>query len=117
MSMIDGNEQQKQQAMDKVALNAITQFARMHPEMNKVKAEIPSPLKWASAVIGALFTMGIAAVAFWLVSSVSAVQVTLARMDERQIQQSTNQEQWKADVIRRLDNLEKKQGDRNAQVN
>jgi hypothetical protein len=63
-------------------------------------------MKWAAGVIAALFTMGIAGMAFWLVSSVSSVQVTLARMDERQIQQSTNQEAWKSDISHRLDKLE-----------
>lgn len=46
-------------------------------------AEIPAPLKWAGAIIAALFTAGTATLAFWLVSSVSEMQVTLARMDER----------------------------------
>lgn len=47
------------------------------------KPEIPAPLKWAAAMIAALFTAGIATLAFWLVTSVSNMQVTLARLDER----------------------------------
>jgi len=47
------------------------------------KPEIPAPLKWAGAIVAALFTAGTATMAFWLVSSVSEMQVTLARMDER----------------------------------
>lgn len=48
-------------------------------------AEIPSPLKWAGGIIAALFTAGTATLAFWLVSTVSEMQVTLARMDERMV--------------------------------
>lgn len=93
-------------AAERIAQSAVSKFADAHPEIGHIKAEIPSPLKWAAGVIAALFTMGIAGMAFWLVSSVSAVQVTLARMDERQIQQSSNQEAWKTDISRRLDKLE-----------
>ena len=64
---------------------AISKFVAQHPELRQgaVTAEIPSPLKWAGAIIAALFTAGTATLAFWLVSSVSEMQVTLARMDER----------------------------------
>jgi hypothetical protein len=47
------------------------------------KPEIPAPLKWAGGIIAGLFTAGTATLAFWLVSSVSEMQVTLGRMDER----------------------------------
>lgn len=50
---------------------------------SSVKAEIPAPLKWAGAIVAALFTVGAGGMVFWLVSSVSEMQVTLARMDER----------------------------------
>jgi len=103
---LDGNELQIMQIAEQIAESAVRKFALNHPEISHVKAEIPAPLKWAAAIISGLFTVGIAGVAFWLVTSVSSVQVTLARMDERQIQQSSNQEAWKADVIRRLGKLE-----------
>jgi hypothetical protein len=47
------------------------------------KPEVPAPLKWAGGIIAGLFTAGTATLAFWLVSSVSEMQVTLGRMDER----------------------------------
>lgn len=64
---------------------AISKFVAQHPELRQgsVTAEIPSPLKWAGAIVAALFTAGTATLAFWLVSTVSEMQVTLARMDER----------------------------------
>lgn len=106
MSGLDGNDVQIRLIAEQIAEAAVTKFALTHPEISHVKAEIPAPLKWAGAIIGVLFTTGIAGVAFWLVSSVNTMQVTLARMDERQIMQSSNQEAWKADVTRRLDKLE-----------
>lgn len=66
---------------EQVADAAFYKFESEHPV--KTEAEIPAPLKWAGAIVAGLFTAGIAALAFWLVSSMSAVQVTLARMDER----------------------------------
>lgn len=64
---------------------AISRFVAQHPEVRRgtVVSEIPAPLKWASAIIAGLFTAGTATLAFWLVSTVSEMQVTLARMDER----------------------------------
>lgn len=66
---------------DQIADAAIVRFTAQHPVV--AKAEIPAPLKWASGIVAALFTAGVASLAFWLVSSVSDMQVTLARMDER----------------------------------
>ena len=46
--------------------------------------ELPPPLKWAATIIAGLFTAGIATLAFWIVSTLSEMQVTVARIDERQ---------------------------------
>ena len=62
----------------------VRQVAMSYREIDKPSvAEIPGPLKWAGAIVAGLFTAGTATLAFWLVSSVSEMQVTLARMDER----------------------------------
>lgn len=70
------------------------------------KPDIPAPLKWAAGIIAALFTMGLAGLAFWLVSSVSQMQVTLARMDERQQLEANGQNARFADLDRRVTKLE-----------
>lgn len=62
-------------------------------------AEIPAPLKWAGAIIAGLFTAGTATLAFWLVSTVSEMQVTLARMDERMV--SGNVQDGRVDDLQR----------------
>ena len=61
--------------------------------------EIPAPLKWAGAIIAGLFTAGTATLAFWLVSTVSEMQVTLARMDERMV--SGNVQDGRVDDLQR----------------
>ncbi len=48
------------------------------------KPEVPPPLRWAAVIIAGLFTTGIATLAFWIVSTLSEMQVTVARIDERQ---------------------------------
>lgn len=100
------NPEIREQLAGQIAEAALTKFALLHPELNHVQAEIPPPLKWAAGIIGALFPAGIAAVAFWVVSSINTMQVTLARMDERQEQASANQGTWKADIEGRLTRLE-----------
>jgi hypothetical protein len=70
------------------------------------RPEIPAPLKWAAAILAGLFTTGTAALAFWLVSSVSEMQVTLARMDERLAGQTLGQDARFEDHDRRIRTLE-----------
>ena len=47
------------------------------------KADLPPPLKWAGGIVAGLMATGVAAMAFWLVTTVNDMQVTLARVDER----------------------------------
>lgn len=76
------NTEQTRVVAEAVARAAIKEFVREHPEFKK--AEIPAPLKWAAGIIAALLTAGVAGMFFWLVTTVNDVQLTLARMDERQ---------------------------------
>lgn len=76
-----GNMEQVRLVAEQVAEAAFYKFEREHPV--KTEATIPAPLKWAAAIVAGLFTAGTATLVFWLVSSVSEMQVTLARMDER----------------------------------
>lgn len=68
---------------DVVAEAAIAKFVTEHPEFRR--AEVPAPLKWVAVIISGLFTVGIATGLFWMVSSISEMRETLARMDERMI--------------------------------
>lgn len=92
-----GDEAQLRKITDPIARAAatiaISEFTAQHPELRQasVTTEIPAPLKWASVIIAGLFTAGTATLAFWLVSSVSEMQVTLARMDERLANQTALQ--------------------------
>lgn len=70
------------------------------------EAQIPAPLKWGAAIIASLFAAGTAAMAFWLVTSVSEMQVTLARLDERMAGKVEQQEQKVFDLDRRVTRLE-----------
>jgi len=84
MNEPNGNAAQSRIIAEQVAESAITLFAARHPELFKSKAPEVHPLvKW---VVGAVAALGLAAMiggGTWLVSSVSEMQVTLARMDER----------------------------------
>lgn len=89
---------------EQIADATIIRFSAAHPELRK--AEIPAPLKWAGGIIAALFTAGIATLAFWLVTTVSSMQVTLARMDERQSLQTNAQDTRYNELDRRVSKLE-----------
>lgn len=73
------------QAAEAGATVAISKFAAQHPELRRgtVVSEIPAPLKWAAIIASAVLTVSASAGLIWMVTSVSAMSVTLARMDER----------------------------------
>lgn len=100
-----GDAAQIRVIVEQVAEAVITKYAAEHPETREAK--IPPPLKWASAVVAALFTAGTATLAFWLVSSVSQMQVTLARMDERMVSGTVKDARFD-EIERRVTNLEQR---------
>ena len=53
-----------------------------------VQPEIPPLVKWLVGAIAAFGTASLIGLGFWLVSSVSTMRETLARMDERQVMSS-----------------------------
>ncbi|WEK42996.1 MAG: hypothetical protein P0Y64_16885 [Candidatus Sphingomonas colombiensis] len=77
-----GNEVQARVIAEQVAVAAVEQFVRTHPQTPK--AEIPVPLKWAGGVITALLTVGVASLCMWVVSTLSNLQQTVTRIDTRQ---------------------------------
>lgn len=81
MNESPGNAEQTRAIIEQVAETLFYKFEREHPV--KTEAAIPAPLKWAATIVAALFVVGIAGLVFWLVTSVSGMQLTLARMDER----------------------------------
>lgn len=74
-----------EQVGESAAEIAISKFAANHPEVRRgtVVAEIPAPLKWAAVIASAILTISASGGLIWLVSSVSEISVTIARMDER----------------------------------
>lgn len=79
------NSEQIKRAAEKIADAAIRRFVEQHPEVRRgtVVAEIPAPLKWAAIIASAVLTVSASAGLIWMVTSVSEMSVTLARMDER----------------------------------
>lgn len=98
-----GNAEQVRMVAQQVAEAAFYKFEREHPV--KTEATIPAPLKWAGTIIAALFTAGIATLSFWLVTTVSGMQVTLARVEER-LASGTVKDARFDDLERRVTRLE-----------
>lgn len=107
-----GNEVQARAVLEQVADAAVAKFALEYPDKLKagepVKAELPPAVKWGATLISALLTTGIAALVFWLVSSVGEMQVTLGRMDERMQQDVAGQRI--TENQRRIEKLEERLG-------
>jgi hypothetical protein len=103
MSPSLGDAAQTRLVAEQVAEAVIIKYRSEHPELNETR--IPAPLKWAGAIIAGLFTMGTATLVFWLVSSVSEMQVTLARMDERMASGTLKDSRFE-EIERRVSKLE-----------
>ena len=97
-----------EQVAESVAEIAISKFVSQHPEVRRgtVVAEIPAPLKWAAMITSAIITMAASGGVIWLVSSVSEMSVTLARMDERMANYISTQEGRLREIERRVQTLE-----------
>src|SRR5690349_21822464 len=88
-----------------IADTAIVKFTSQHPVEGK-PAEIPPPLKWAAGILAALFTMGVSAFCFWMVTTLNEMQITVARIDERQQSQGSDSTGKFTEIDRRLSTLE-----------
>lgn len=76
-----GDAAQTRLIAEQVAEAVILKYESEHPRPKE--AEVPPMIKW---LVGAIAACGMAALVgggSWLVSSVSEMQLTLARMDER----------------------------------
>lgn len=63
-------------------------YDRKHPR-EPVKAEIPQALKFWGTIGGAVLTVCLTSGTLWGVSTLNQLQITVARMDERQQQDIT----------------------------
>lgn len=104
--MPDGNTVQIRAVAEQVGSAAAEEAVRRYIAMNPPKAEVPPPLKWAGAIVAGLFGVAVSGVAIWVVGSISTIQVTLARMDERMTVAAPVQENRFANVEARISKLE-----------
>lgn len=71
---------------EQVAKAAIIQIRNEHPELTAPKEAALHPIvKWVVGAAAALGTIAITGMGIWIVSSVSQMRETLARLDERMI--------------------------------
>lgn len=85
---------------------AVSQFVAQHPEFQRIKPEIPAPLKWAGGITAALLATGVGGTAVWLMTTVNEMQVTIARIDERIEGNTATLENRFSEHERRLQRLE-----------
>jgi hypothetical protein len=80
-----GNEVQARVMADQVADAAVAKFAQMYGQPTEPqKMEIPAGLKLAGGVVTALITAAVISLCFWMVTTLSDLQQTVTRIDERQ---------------------------------
>ncbi len=75
-----------------------------------MKTEIPAPLKWAAGIIASIMSLGMGAMVLWLVTTLNEMQLTVARIDERQQSQVGDVDGRFAEVNRRIGRLEARNG-------
>lgn len=102
-----GNEVQARQIAEQVAVAAVELYAQRNPPVPP-KPDIPAPLKWAGGIIAALMTLAATGMMVWGVSTLNELQITVARMDERQRQDLTPARLEK--IEERLSRLEQMKG-------
>lgn len=78
-----GNETQARMIADQVAEATILKYEQTYPRHNP-GTDIPAPLKWASGIVAALMTAALMGMSFWIVTTLSNLQQTVTRIDERQ---------------------------------
>ncbi len=101
----DGNSDQRRMIEDSVAKSMLYRI-REHT----VPPEIPPMVKWLVGAIAAFGTASLIGLGFWLVSSVSTMRETLARMDERQVLTSSVLADRFQAIDERLGRLERERG-------
>lgn len=85
---------------------AVATFAAQHPELTRMKAEIPAPLKWAGGITAALLATGVGGTAVWGMTTLNEMQVTVARIDERMSSAQISLMSRDDEIDRRLSRLE-----------
>ncbi len=76
----DGNAAQTRSIVEKVAQQMMDAYGAPPRE-----PPVPPMVKWLVGAIAAFGSAALIGLGFWLVSSVSTMRETLARMDERQV--------------------------------
>lgn len=80
-----GNEVQARAMADQVADAAVAKFAQMYGQpAEQAKMDIPPALKMAAGIVTALITAAVIGVCFWMITTLSDLQQTVTRIDERQ---------------------------------
>lgn len=110
--MPDGNSEQTRIIAEQVADSAITRFAALQKLGASESAEQPLPpfVRWFSVALGALGSAALIGLGIWLVTSVSTMSNTLARMDERQIASAAALAERFERIDERLSRLEGRDG-------
>lgn len=84
-----GNDAQVRLIIEQVVDAMSVRLKNMTPEPVQPAAaasdlEVPAPLKWAAAIVAALFTAATVGMALWVVTTLTGLQETVTRIDERQ---------------------------------
>jgi hypothetical protein len=102
----EGDAAQTRLIVEQALDAAVTRLMPRSAKEARGQAEAPPLVKWLVGAIASLGALSMIGMAFWLVSSVSTMRETLARMDERQISATANLADRFQTVDERLGRLE-----------
>lgn len=100
-----GNTVQSRVMATQIARAAIAEYVLEHPESARPAAELHPLVKWLVGAIAAFGSAALIGLGFWIVTSISTMQQTLTRLDER-IQNGAVRDGRYEDLDRRVTTLE-----------
>ena len=83
----------------------IKRFDREHPPAPP-ESRVPAPLKWAAGIISSLASLGVGGMCIWGVTTLSSLQQTVTRIDERQQLSGDRSDDRFGELDRRIGQLE-----------
>lgn len=82
-----GDGAQMRVMLEAMAEQTIAVWNAQHPQAVHQDVEIPTPLKWAGGLVSAILVMIFVGGVGWMGTTLNQMQITVSRMDERQLAQ------------------------------
>lgn len=101
-----GDAAQVRLIVEQVVDAAMVRLGSRQSEKEPSKMELPPSIKWAAGIVSAVITAAVIGFMLWMVTTLNDMQLTVARIDERQQSQGSDVDGRFQDFDRRVMRLE-----------